>query len=270
MLSKLSIRAKITSVVALLLVAMAGMGLLAVCNMRAINANTVDIATNWLPSVRALGESARRRHHLPQRDPRAHAGRDHRGQGSRREDPGQAWSKATPKSARHYEPMITSPEERALYNEWSKTWDEYRKGTQEVIALSRKNPGHFPHEAHELNTKTVNKIGHRFRQHPEEGHRPQQLRRRQGDGRRGRQLQLGADDAGGHSWRGHHRRRGRQLLSGPRCLERHLLDREADAGARPGRSFGGNPAPGREDRDRPDGGCAAGVQGSADRQEGRR
>ncbi|WP_204279509.1 hypothetical protein, partial [Enterobacter asburiae] len=24
---------------------------------------------------------------------------------------------------------------------------------------SRKDPGHFPHDAHELNTKTVNKIG---------------------------------------------------------------------------------------------------------------
>ena len=35
---------------------MASMGLLAVYNMRAINANTVDIATNWLPSIRALGD----------------------------------------------------------------------------------------------------------------------------------------------------------------------------------------------------------------------
>ena len=56
MLAKFSIRAKITAVVAFLLVAMAGMGLLAVRNMRAINANTVDIATNWLPSVRVLGD----------------------------------------------------------------------------------------------------------------------------------------------------------------------------------------------------------------------
>ena len=56
MLSRLSIRAKITSVVAILLFAMAGMGLLAVYNMRAINANTVDIATNWLPSIRVLGD----------------------------------------------------------------------------------------------------------------------------------------------------------------------------------------------------------------------
>ena len=56
MFAKLSIRAKITAVVAFLLVAMTGMGLLAVRNMRAINANTVDITTNWLPSVRALGD----------------------------------------------------------------------------------------------------------------------------------------------------------------------------------------------------------------------
>ena len=56
MLAKYSIRTKIIAVVAFLLVAMTGMGLLAVRNMRAIHANTVDIATNWLPSVRVLGE----------------------------------------------------------------------------------------------------------------------------------------------------------------------------------------------------------------------
>src|SRR3984893_15032429 len=56
MFAKFSIRAKITAVVALLLVVMTGMGLLAVRNMRAINASTVDITTNWLPSVRVLGD----------------------------------------------------------------------------------------------------------------------------------------------------------------------------------------------------------------------
>ena len=56
MLAKYSIRAKIITVVALLLVAMTGMGLLAVRNMRAMNADTVDITTNWMPSVRVLGD----------------------------------------------------------------------------------------------------------------------------------------------------------------------------------------------------------------------
>jgi methyl-accepting chemotaxis protein len=158
MLSKLSIRAKIISVVAFLLVAMTGMGLLAVRNMRAINASTVDITTNWLPSVRVLGDlragvityrNVIREHML----------------GETLEDKDAAEKilqgviDGNAKLRQSYEAVITSPEERALYNDWSKTWDAYKKGTQEVMALSRKNPGHFPHEAHELNSKTVNKIG---------------------------------------------------------------------------------------------------------------
>jgi methyl-accepting chemotaxis protein len=158
MLSKLSIRSKIILVVAFLLVTMSGMGLLAVHNMRAINASTVDITTNWLPSVRVLGElragvityrNVVREHML----------------GETIEDKDSAEKilqgviDGNTKIRQSYEPMITSPEERALYNDWSKTWDAYKKGTQEVMALSRKDPGHFPHEAHALNTKTVNKIG---------------------------------------------------------------------------------------------------------------
>jgi methyl-accepting chemotaxis protein len=58
MLAKYSMRTKIVTVVAFLLVVMTGMGLLAVRNMRAINANTVDISTSWLPSVRRGGDGA--------------------------------------------------------------------------------------------------------------------------------------------------------------------------------------------------------------------
>src|SRR5262245_61959936 len=56
MLSQFSIRSKIIAVVAFLLVAMTGMGLLAVKNMRAMNADTSEITTSWLPSVRVLGD----------------------------------------------------------------------------------------------------------------------------------------------------------------------------------------------------------------------
>jgi len=42
MLAKFSIRAKITVVVAFLLVAITGVGLLAITNMRSIHANTMD------------------------------------------------------------------------------------------------------------------------------------------------------------------------------------------------------------------------------------
>lgn len=51
MLASLSIRGKITIVLSFLLLALTGMGLLAISKMRAINANAVEIQTNWLPSI---------------------------------------------------------------------------------------------------------------------------------------------------------------------------------------------------------------------------
>ena len=158
MLSKISIRAKITAVVAILLVALAGAGVLAVMKMRAINASTVDITTNWLPSIRVLGDlragvityrNVIREHMLAETLEEKQAA----------EKTLATVVDANAKVRQAYEPMITSAEERALYNDWVKTWEEYKKGTAEVMALSRKAAGQAPHEAHELNSKTVNKIG---------------------------------------------------------------------------------------------------------------
>src|SRR5262245_24971205 len=158
MLSQFSIRSKIIAVVAFLLVALAGMGLLAVKNMRSMNADTSEITTSWLPSVRVLGDlragvityrNVIRQHML-----------------SETMEEKQAMEKTLAtvvegnmKARALYEPMITTPEERALYKEWSDLWDKYKKGTEEVMALSRKEAGKFPKEAQDLNTKTVNKIG---------------------------------------------------------------------------------------------------------------
>jgi methyl-accepting chemotaxis protein len=158
MLAKYSIRTKIITVVAFLLVAMTGMGLLAVRNMRAINANTVDISTSWLPSVRVLGDL--RAGVITYRN----VIREHMLSETLEEKLAMEKTLATvvesnTKIRAAYEPMITSPEERALYNEWVKLWESYKKGTEEVMALSRKAVGQPPREAHELNTKTVNKIG---------------------------------------------------------------------------------------------------------------
>ncbi len=158
MLANVSIRAKITAVVAFLLVATTGMGLLAVWNMRTINANTVDIATNWLPSVRVLGDlragvityrNAIREHMLAETAEEKQAA----------EKILATVVDGNGKIRREYETLITSAEERALYNEWVGLWERYKKGTEEVMALSRKSVGKMSHEAHELNSNTVNKIG---------------------------------------------------------------------------------------------------------------
>ncbi len=157
MFEKLSIRSKVISVVAFLLVTLAGMGALAVYNMRSMNAKTVDITTNWLPSVRVLGEL--RSGVITYRN----VVREHMLAESLEDKLATEKTLATVVEGNNkiratYEPMISSPEERAIYNDWIQTWDNYKKGTEEVMALSRKDAGQIPHEAHELNAKTVNKI----------------------------------------------------------------------------------------------------------------
>jgi methyl-accepting chemotaxis protein len=158
MLAKYSIRTKIITVVAFLLVAMTGMGLLAVKNMRAINASTVDIVTNWMPSVKVLGDlragvityrNVIREHMLAETLEAKLAA----------EKTLATVVESNAKIRTSYEAVITSPEERALYNQWVEKWTAYKTGTEEVMALSRKEAGQVPIAAHELNSKTVNKIG---------------------------------------------------------------------------------------------------------------
>ena len=157
MLSKSSIRVKITSVVALLLVTLAGMGLLAFVNMRALNANTAEIATNWLPSIRVLGEL--RSGVISYRSLlREHLLADTLEEKQIVEKRLAEAVESNNKLRQQYEPMVTSPDERALYEEWIKLWDNYRKGAGEVMALSRKAAGQIPREAHELNVKLVNEV----------------------------------------------------------------------------------------------------------------
>ncbi|MDA9410906.1 MULTISPECIES: methyl-accepting chemotaxis protein [unclassified Bradyrhizobium] len=158
MLATISIRAKIISVVAFLLAAMAGMGLLAVMKMRSMNANTVDITTSWMPSVRVLGEM--RAAVITYRNVvREHMLSETLDDKLAQEKTAAVVTEALGKSRKAYEAMITSPEERALYTEWSKLWSEYQKGAEDVMELSRNEFGKVPHAAHELNAKTVNKIG---------------------------------------------------------------------------------------------------------------
>ncbi|HEY0848336.1 MAG TPA: methyl-accepting chemotaxis protein, partial [Bradyrhizobium sp.] len=138
--------------------ALAGMGLLAVKNMRSINASTVDITTVWLPSVRVLGDL--RAGVITYRN----VVRQHMLSETLEEKLAMEKTLATvvegnTKVRALYEPMITSAEERALYKQWSDIWDRYRKATEEVMALSRKEVGKFPKEALDLNSKMANKLG---------------------------------------------------------------------------------------------------------------
>jgi methyl-accepting chemotaxis protein len=157
MFAKLSIRTKLIGVVAFLLLSITGMGLLAVRNMKALNASTVDIAKNWLPSVRALGDL--RAGAITYRNMvREHMLAETLEEKLAAEKMLENLVASDDKIRAAYEPLITSPQERALYNDWVRTWQDYRKGVDQVLALSRKEAGQAPHDAHVLNTNTVNKV----------------------------------------------------------------------------------------------------------------
>jgi methyl-accepting chemotaxis protein len=138
MLAKLSIRAKIIAVISVLLVVMAAMGVFAVRQMQAINANAVDIQTNWLPSIRQLGELRANtityrvvvRSHILAPDAAGKAAA---------EKTMETVTQTIDKNRKAYEAFITSPEERAIYTEFSELWAAYGAAVQELLVLSRKN-----------------------------------------------------------------------------------------------------------------------------------
>src|SRR4051812_15506569 len=136
MLARLSIRFKIIAIVAFLMVTMASLGGFSVLQMRAINASAHDIQANWLPSVRWVGDLRTNvnryrsvvREHLLAIDAKGK---------TRNEEMLAQISKEIAAANKAYQPLISSPEEKALYDQAVKHWAEYRKVTEEVLEYSR-------------------------------------------------------------------------------------------------------------------------------------
>jgi methyl-accepting chemotaxis protein len=153
-MSRFSIRNKVIAVIAFMLVAMSGLGLLAVRSMQAINAHTVEIAGNWLPSVRVLGDlradinlfRIALRAHVMAETLEAKAANDKRLAGI---------LDNIAKDRKKYETLVSSPQERALHENWLRAWDKYMTGVQDVVEASRASVGRIPHEASELISKKV-------------------------------------------------------------------------------------------------------------------
>ncbi|MGO3930683.1 methyl-accepting chemotaxis protein [Rhodopseudomonas pseudopalustris] len=160
MFAKLSIRTKITSLVVVLLLALSGLGMIGLIQMRTLNTSTVDIGTNWLPSVKELGNMRNTitmyrnslRSHLLSLEAKGKAEEE------RRQESILASLK---KHQTAYEKMISSPEERRLYEEWVREWNSYLTEAAKVIALSRQAIGRFPEESASFLAQTVFPIGQR-------------------------------------------------------------------------------------------------------------
>src|SRR4030095_5649742 len=123
-MSKLSIVFKLLTVLSVLVLSLAGVGVTAIGTMQNINSHTVEIAENWLPSVRALGSLRADineirvviRLHLMQEAAESKQAAEKRMAGlvDRVEAP-----------RKRYEQLVSSTEERSLYEQWAKAWKDY-------------------------------------------------------------------------------------------------------------------------------------------------
>ncbi len=136
MLSRLSIRTKIISVISFLLLALLVTGVFAVFQMRSINTSAQDIQTSWLPSVRWLGELRTQvarhrvnlRDHLLATDAKGRADAEN-SLAARVRDYGDA--------VKRYEPLISSPGEQKLFEQARAEGQNYIKAAEEVLTASR-------------------------------------------------------------------------------------------------------------------------------------
>ena len=136
MLSRLSIRTKVISVISFLLVALLVTGVFGIFQMRSINASTQDIQTNWLPSVRWLGEMRTQvaRHRTNLRDHLLAT--DDQGR-TKAENSLAARVRDYGEAVKQYEPMIASPEEQKLFDQLRADGKNYITASEEVLAASR-------------------------------------------------------------------------------------------------------------------------------------
>ena len=196
-MSKLSIVFKLLTVLSVLVLSLAGVGVMAIGTMQNINSHTVEIAESWLPSVRALG-SLRADINELRVALRLHLMQD-TAEGKEAAEKRLASLRARIDQTRKvYEPLITSAEERSLYGQWTHgvgRVSERRAGRHGAVAQGR---WQVPDRRQRAAADQGREDGPGRRSAAPEGHRAQQPRRRARDEAGGRQLRHDLPRAGRH------------------------------------------------------------------------
>ena len=153
-MSALSIRAKVIAVIAFMLIAMSGMGLLAIRTIQGVRPyrrksppagfRVSGCWVNCAPTSICSGLRCARTSWRKRWKPKHPLDKRLAGILDR-----------IAKDRKTYELLINSAEERAIYQNWSSAWDKYIAGVQDVIVLSRGSIGRIPTEASEAISKKV-------------------------------------------------------------------------------------------------------------------
>ncbi|WP_298960887.1 methyl-accepting chemotaxis protein [uncultured Methylobacterium sp.] len=130
---RISLKVILIGLVGLLLAALAGQSWLALATLRSMNAGTVEIGGNWLPSIHALGEMKYAATRLRLVDARyamaAEPVADLDRIGAER-------ARVLDAAARRYAPLVSSPEERALWERIQVRLGEYQQWRSRLAAAA--------------------------------------------------------------------------------------------------------------------------------------
>jgi methyl-accepting chemotaxis protein len=137
-LNNVSIRTKVAAAFGVLLLIIGAVGFFAIDRLARVNDTTVDINTNWLPSVRYIGEvrynMARHRAILSR-----HVMVTEPAQKAQVEERIKVALQNVDAARKKYEALITSAEERSAYDKYSVAWGDYLRSVDELLAISNKN-----------------------------------------------------------------------------------------------------------------------------------
>ncbi|MBK8160098.1 MAG: MCP four helix bundle domain-containing protein [Rhodospirillaceae bacterium] len=137
-MKNLRIGTKLSIAIGILLLGLISLGGLAIYNLAVVNDQSTIIATNWLPSVDITDKL-----NMNTSDYRiaqgTHIMSTDEAEMAKAEADIEAVGKVITDNRKIYEPLISSDEERGLYDQFAKQWEDYLAVSAEVIELSRKN-----------------------------------------------------------------------------------------------------------------------------------
>src|SRR5260370_28642193 len=120
------------------LITMVILGVVSLSQMSKLNGSTNDIATNWLPSVRALGDINSDAANLRNVE-LAHILVADKNAMDKAETEGEELLHRLQKDEKAYESMISSDEEWHIYDTFRGNFDKYMTLRKQVFDLSRQN-----------------------------------------------------------------------------------------------------------------------------------
>lgn len=136
--SNLKIGKKLAVAFGVIEILMVGLGVFSLSQLSKVNGSTVEIATNWMPSVAIIGKlqfdaAMVRRFELDYVLARDSAEMD-KFQTSLND-----YLVTVADDRKKYEPLISSDQERHLYEEFNSSWDKYLAVANQVVQFSKQN-----------------------------------------------------------------------------------------------------------------------------------